>query len=180
VGVVPIWLDRLLIALAIYIAGGTAWMLSGAGGTRFIFYVGLYYQDAAEVLCLIVVAATARRMAAGPLRSAWWSLTAALALYLIGDGIETISWTLGRDPFPGPDCFYCAFYLPLAASALWMIRAGAVRVPWTQLSLDATIFVVGFGAFFWFLVIEPAAIHAQLGMGDLSQSFVVSSGISEP
>jgi diguanylate cyclase (GGDEF)-like protein/PAS domain S-box-containing protein len=45
-----------------------------------------------------------------------------------------------------------------------MIRAAAVRVPWTQLSLDAAIFVVGFGAFFWFLVIEPAAMHAQLGI----------------
>ena len=53
--------------------------------------------------------------------------------------------------------FYCAFYLALSLAALSLIRAAAVRVPWIQLSLDATIFVVGFGAFFWFLVIRPAA-----------------------
>lgn len=163
-GDAPVWFDRLLISFAIYVTVGAAWMLSGIGGAKVIFYVGLYYQAAAEVLCLIVVAATARRMAAGPLRSAWRSLTAALALYLVGDCITAISWTLGHDPFPGPDCFYCAFYLPLVAAALWMIRAAVVRVPWPQLSLDAAIFVVGFGAFFWFLVIEPAAMHAQLGI----------------
>ncbi len=39
-----------------------------------------------------------------------------------------------------------------------------MRVRWAQLSLDATIFVVGFGAFFWFLVVQPAAAHAQLGV----------------
>ncbi len=30
-----------------------------------------------------------------------------------------------------------------------------MRVQWVQLILDATIFVVGFGAFFWYLVIRP-------------------------
>ena len=39
-----------------------------------------------------------------------------------------------------------------------------MRVRWAQLSLDATIFVVGFGAFFWFLVVQPAAMHANLGV----------------
>ena len=164
-GVVPVWVNRLLIAFAIYVAVGAAWMLSGAGGAKVIFYVGLYYKDAAELICVIVAAATARRVAPGPLRSAWWSLTIALTLYLIGDVMGIVFWTMGRDPFPSPaDYFYCAFYLPLAAAALWMIRAAAVRVPWVQLSLDTTIFVVGFGAFFWFLVVEPAAIHAQLGI----------------
>ena len=50
----------------------------------------------------------------------------------------------------------------LSLASLFMIRAAAVRVPWMQLSLDATIFVVGFGAFFWFLVIRPAASHAEV------------------
>src|SRR5262249_11220382 len=34
---------------------------------------------------------------------------------------------------------------------------------WIQLCLDATIFVVGFGTFFWFLVIRPATLHSDVG-----------------
>jgi diguanylate cyclase (GGDEF)-like protein/PAS domain S-box-containing protein len=163
--VVPAWVDRLLIAFAIYVVGGAAWMLSGAGGHKVIWYVGLFYKQPALIACVVVAAATARHMVPGPLRSAWWSLAAALALYFIAECIGIASWLVGRDPFPGPaDYIYCAFYLPLAAAALWLIRAAAVRVPWVQLSLDAAIFVVGFGAAFWFLVVQPAAIHAQLGI----------------
>src|SRR6185437_3332404 len=161
---VPGWADQLVIAFAIYVTVGVAWMLTGAGGPKVTFYVGLFYKQPAAIACILVAAATARRMAAGPLRSAWWSLAVALALYFIADCIGFTYWLEGRDPFPGPaDILYCAFYLPLAAAALWLIRAAAMRVPWVQLSLDATIFVVGFGAFFWFLVVQPAAIHAPLG-----------------
>ncbi len=163
--VVPTWVDRLMVVFGFYVAIGAAWMLSGAGGPNVIFYVGLTYKLPAQIAFITVAAATARRMAPGPLRSAWWSLTGALSLYFIGDVMGLVSWLMGRDPFPGPsDVLYCAFYLPLAASALWLIRAAAMRVPWVQLSLDTTIFVVGFGAFFWYLVVEPAAMHAQLGI----------------
>jgi diguanylate cyclase (GGDEF)-like protein/PAS domain S-box-containing protein len=163
--IVPRWVDQLVIGLAIYVVVGGTWMLTGAGGLKVTFYVGLYYKHAAELVSILVAAATARRMPPGPLRSAWASLAVALAVYFIGDCIGIVYWLAGLDPFPGPaDVFYCAFYLPLAASALWFIRAAAVRVQWAQLSLDATIFVVGFGAFFWFLVVQPAAMHAPLGV----------------
>jgi diguanylate cyclase (GGDEF)-like protein/PAS domain S-box-containing protein len=162
---VPPWVDRLLIALGIYVTIGGLWMLSGAGGPKITFYVGLISKLPAELTSIVVTAVTAQRMPRGPLRSAWWSLTLALGLYFIADCIGFVSWLSGVDPFPGPsDILYCAWYLPLAAGALWLIRAAAVRVPWVQLSLDTTIFVIGFGAFFWFLVVEPAAIHAQLGV----------------
>ena len=163
--IVPRWVDPLLIGFAAYSLIGAAWMLSGIGGPKVIYDLGLWAKMPAELVCISVAAATARRMAAGPLRSAWLSLGVALTLYFIGDCIGLVTWLVGRDPFPGPsDILYCAFYLPLAAAALWLIRAAAVRVPWVQLSLDATIFVVGFGAFFWFLVVQPAAMHAQLGI----------------
>jgi diguanylate cyclase (GGDEF)-like protein/PAS domain S-box-containing protein len=162
---VPGWVDRLLIGFAVYVALGAAWMLSRAGGPEVTWYVGLFYKMPAEFAAILVATATARRMAPGPLRSAWWSLAAALTLYFIGDCIGIVSWLFGHDPFPGPsDFFYCTWYLPLAAAVLWLIRAAAVRVPWAQLCLDAAIFVVGFGAFFWFLVVEPAAMHAHLGV----------------
>ena len=162
---VPGWVDKLLVAFAIYVVIGIALMLTGFGGPKTSYYVGLFYKEPAELAAVVLAAATARRMAPGPLRSAWRSLAAALALYLIGDGIGIATWLAGHDPFPGPaDVLYCAFYLPLMAAPLWLIRAAAARVRWAQLSLDAAIFVVGFGAFFWFLVVQPAAMHAPLAV----------------
>ena len=163
--IMPAWVDRFLLGFAVYVALGSLWMLSRAGGPHVTFYVGLSYKLPAELASIAVVFTTARHMSPGPVRSAWRSLTAALVLYFIGDFIGFVYWMLGHDPFPGPtDVLYCMFYLPLAAAALWMIRAAALRMPWVQLSLDATIFVIGFGAVFWFLVVQPAAMHAQLGI----------------
>jgi diguanylate cyclase (GGDEF)-like protein/PAS domain S-box-containing protein len=163
--VAPGSVERFLIPFAVYVAVGVAWMLSGAGGPKVTFYVGLLYKEPAELVCILVAAAAARRSSRGPLRRAWWSLAAALTLYFIADCLGTFYWLQGRDPFPSPaDFLYCAFYLPLTAAALWLIRAAAVRLSWAQLFLDAAIFVVGFGAFFWFFVVQPAAIHADLGV----------------
>ncbi len=162
---IPGWVDRLLIPFTLYAAIGAAWMLSGAGGPKVTYFVGLLYKEPAEFICILVAAAAAQRMPPGPLRSAWWSLATALALYFIADCIGLTYWLLGRDPFPGPaDIFYCAFYLPLTAAAIWLIRAAAVRLSWAQVVLDTAIFVVGFGAFFWFFAVQPAAIHADLGV----------------
>ncbi len=111
-----------------------------------------------------VAAASARHIERGPLRSGWLLLVRrALWLYLLGLTIGTISWLHHVDPFPGPaDVCYCAFDVVLALAAISLIRAAAVRVPWVQFSLDGTIFIVGFGAFFWFLVIRPAASATEL------------------
>jgi diguanylate cyclase (GGDEF)-like protein/PAS domain S-box-containing protein len=153
----------LFIGLVIYVITGTVWMLTGFGGPDITHYVGLLSDAPAALASVVIAAATARHTARGVLRTAWILLAVALALYFVGVAIGTISWLQGHDPFPGPaDIFYCAFYPVLAAGAVFLIRAAAVRVPWIQLSLDATIFVVGFGAFFWFLVIRPAASHAEV------------------
>jgi diguanylate cyclase (GGDEF)-like protein/PAS domain S-box-containing protein len=153
----------LFIGLVIYVITGTVWMLAGFGGPDITHYVGLLSDAPAALASVVIAAATARHTARGVLRTAWILLALALALYFVGVAIGTISWLRGHDPFPGPaDIFYCAFYPVLAAGAVFLIRAAAVRIPWIQLSLDATIFVVGFGAFFWFLVIRPAASHAEV------------------
>jgi diguanylate cyclase (GGDEF)-like protein/PAS domain S-box-containing protein len=175
------WAERLFLPFAIYVAVGAIWMASGAGGPKVTFYVGLISKLPAQLACILIVALTARRMAPGPLRSAWRCLAIALTLYFIADFIGFCSWLMGIDPFPGPsDILYCAFYVPLAGAALWLIRAAAVRVPWIQLSLDAAIFVVGFGAVFWYLVVEPAAIHANLGLlkEALSEAYLALDSLS--
>ncbi len=171
----PRWVDRLFIGLVIYALACTVWMLAGFGGPKVTHYVGLL-ADAPAGLAAILIAATAARYAArGPLRRAWIAFTIALTLYFIGETIGAVSWLHGFDPFPGPaDIFFCAFYVALSAGAISLIRAAAVRVPWVQLSLDATIFVVGFGAFFWFLVIRPATANPQVDflMQALSEAYI--------
>ena len=147
----------------IYSITGTVWMLTGFGGPRVTHYVGLISDVPAALASVIIAAATVRHTARGALRTGWICLAVALALYFLGTSIGTVSWLRGHDPFPGPaDIMFLAFYPGLAAAVVFLIRAAAVRVPWIQLSLDATIFVVGFGAFFWFLVIRPAALHVEV------------------
>ncbi len=153
----PAWYDMLFAGLVIYVAMGAMWMLTGLGGQKVTHYVGLFSDSPSCLTALIFSIAAARRTPRGALRTAWTWLSTALVLYFVGTVIATVSWLFSRDPFPGPsDLFFFAFYPAAFIAALYLIRAAAVRVPWAQLSIDATICVVGFGAFFWFLVIRPA------------------------
>src|SRR5215472_15237283 len=164
-GAAPRWVDVLCIAQVVYVVPVAAWMLTGFGGPTVTHYVALVSDQPAALLALIITAATACYSPRGPLRTAWILLTAALGLYFIGTAIGVSSWLRGQDPFPGPaDLFYGAFYPALAAASLALLRAYALRVAWVQLTLDATIFVVGFAAFFWFLVLRPAAMSVQVDL----------------
>jgi diguanylate cyclase (GGDEF)-like protein/PAS domain S-box-containing protein len=164
-GAAPRWVDLLFIAQVIYVVVVAAWMLTGFGGPTITHYVALLSDEPAALIALIIAVSTARRSAPGALCTAWNLLAAALALYFVGSAIGVSSWLRGQDPFPGPaDFFYVAFYPTLAAAALALLRAYALRVAWVPLVLDATIFVVGFGAFFWFLVIRPAAMNLQVDL----------------
>jgi diguanylate cyclase (GGDEF)-like protein/PAS domain S-box-containing protein len=158
----PGWVNKLVIGLVIYVTLCSVWMQAGLGGREVIRYVGLLARFPASLIAVIIAMAAARRMAPGAPRTAWWYLSIALALYFLGDAIGVSSWLRGRDPFPGPaDIFYIAFYAALFPAAVFLIRAAAVKVHWVQLALDAAILVSGFGAFFWFLVIRPAASGAE-------------------
>jgi hypothetical protein len=124
---------------------------------------------------VVIAVMTARRMARGTARTAWQYLSTALALNLVGTTIAVSYWLYGRDPFPGiADIFYVAFNCALFVAAIFLIRGSAIRVQWVQLALDATILVVGFGAFFWFLVIRPAASMTEIGLikNVLSQTYI--------
>ena len=159
----PVWLGRLLLVLIVYVAVLSAWLVTGAGGPQVIHYVALLSASPAAAVPIIMSVTAARYTAADSRRMAWKFVSAALALYFIGDQIGVCAWLLGRDPFPGPaDVFYCSFYVALTIASILLIRSTPVRVQWVQLLLDATIFVVGFGAFFWFLVIRPATSAAAV------------------
>jgi diguanylate cyclase (GGDEF)-like protein/PAS domain S-box-containing protein len=159
----PRWIAVLYGGFVAYVITGTLWIVTGFGGPEITHYVALVSDIPAALATAVLLGATARYTAPGPMRKAWQVFGTALALYSIGVTIGATSWLRGHDPFPGPaDAFYSAFYLASTIGALYLIRAAAVRVPWVQLSLDATIFVVGFGAFFWFLVIRPAATASEV------------------
>jgi diguanylate cyclase (GGDEF)-like protein/PAS domain S-box-containing protein len=174
------WINKLCAGLVIYVVICVAWMLTGFGGDLVRHYVGLL-ADAPACLAALVIAATATtQIARGASRWAWMWLTLALAMYFIGTTIGIDSWLHGHDPFPGPsDVFYLAFYPCLGVAVALMIRATAVRIRWTQFLIDAAILVVGFGAFFWFLIIHPAASIGEVDVlkNALSQTYIALSCI---
>ena len=171
----PAWVDRFCIGLVAYVVVCVAWMLTGFGGERVRHYVGLLADAPACLAAILLTIAAARQMAPGTSRTAWRCLSAALALYFVGTTIGVNSWLHGRDPFPGvADLFYLAFYPFFLAAVGLMIRAAAVKVRWTQFTLDAVILVAGFGAFFWFLIIRPAASSTEIDVlkSALSQTYI--------
>ena len=168
-------MSGLLRVLLVYVVGTSLWMVTGAGGARTQHYVGLLADGPANLVAVIMTAAAALRLPRGPLRNGWGLISAALALYSVGTVIGQASWLRGVDPFPGTaDIFYLAFYPPAFAAALFLARARLMRMPWGRLALDGAIFVVGFGAFFWILVVRPAstASEADVVKQALSQSYV--------
>jgi diguanylate cyclase (GGDEF)-like protein/PAS domain S-box-containing protein len=161
----PRWVGRLFVALVVYSTIGAFLMLTGVLGPTITHYIGLMSVLPAALTAVIACSVAARCMPAGDLRRAWISLSFAIGFYFLGECIGVSSWLRDVDPFPGPsDFFYCGFYLALPTAAIFLIRSAAVRVPWVQLSMDATIFAVGFGAFFWFLVLHPAAQQHEASM----------------
>ena len=164
----------------IYVITCVTLMVSGFGGEHVRHYVGLLADAPACFAALIVAGAATHLTARGTMRTAWASLTVALAMYLLGTCIGIQSWLHDRDPFPGPsDVFYLAFYPLLGIAVGFMIRAAAVKIRWTQFLIDATILVAGFGAFFWFLIIHPAASNGEVDVlkNALSQTYIALSCI---
>ncbi|MFO1466264.1 MAG: EAL domain-containing protein [Steroidobacteraceae bacterium] len=173
--------NRLLLGLVLYTLAGATLMLTGAGGERFAHYFGLLSDAPANVIAAVLTAIVARHEPRGPVRMAWLLLTGAIALYGVGSAITIASWIQGVEPFPGiSDVFFVAFFPVLFASILYFIRGMAGRVPWVQLSMDATILIVGFGAFFWFLVIRPSAAVTQADIirNTLSQAYLAMNCIA--
>jgi len=159
----PGWAGKLLCGLLLYVVAGSVWMVTGWGGERVTHYVGLLSDGLPNLVTVLLCIVATRRTPAGLTRKAWTWLSLAMGLYLVGSELSVASWLRDRDPFPGiSDIFFVAFYPAVFAASFYLIKAAAVRVPWLQLSLDATIFVVGFGAFFWFLVIRPVSSATEV------------------
>ncbi len=150
------WTGALTVGLVVYTVAAILLTVvsSGAGRALEVFTL---FSDSPTSVGAAALAATAAYGAQDPAaRRTWQLLAASLAVYSVGNLLNSTYWYFGHDPFPSVgDFFFLAFYPLLFAAVLTVIRAGAVRVPWGRLALDGTILMLGFGAFFWFFVIRP-------------------------
>ncbi len=152
------WTGVAAVALFAYITVAIVLMLVDGKGGRLLDLFNLYSDSPASIGVTILAAAAARGSTDPAARRTWWLLTAALCVYSVGNLLHSTYWLFGVDPFPSiGDLFFLGFYPLVFAALLTVIRSAAVRVQWARLGLDATILMLGFGAFFWFCVIEPTA-----------------------
>ena len=152
------WTGALSIALFVYIAVAILLNLSDDSGLPAIDIFNLYSDSVASIGVTILACAAAYGSSDVAARRAWGLLTAALAFYSAGNLLNSTYWLFDVDPFPSVgDAFFMCFYPLVFAAVLTVIRTAAVRVQWLRLGLDTTILLLGFGAFFWFLVIAPTA-----------------------
>jgi diguanylate cyclase (GGDEF)-like protein/PAS domain S-box-containing protein len=152
------WTGVLAIALFAYIAISIVLIVIDSKKGSALDLFNLYSDSPASIMVAILSAAAARGATDPAARRTWWYLAAALSVYSIGNLLHSTYWLFDVDPFPSVgDVFFLAFYPLVFAAALAVVRAAAVRVQWARLALDATILMLGFGAFFWFCVIEPTA-----------------------
>jgi diguanylate cyclase (GGDEF)-like protein/PAS domain S-box-containing protein len=152
----PRWTNLVSSLLFAYIACSILLILFDGRGGRVLEVFNLYSDSVASIVVSVLAGMAARGAADPAARRTWWLLTGALAAYSTGNVLHSTYWLFDVDPFPSVgDAFFLAFYPFVFAAALSVIRAASVRVPWLRLSLDATILMLGFGAFFWFFVITP-------------------------
>ncbi|MGE0466626.1 MAG: putative bifunctional diguanylate cyclase/phosphodiesterase [Steroidobacteraceae bacterium] len=152
------WTGALAVGLFCYIVAAIGMIFVAGDGGPFYDVFNLYSDSPASIAVAILAAVAARNATDPAVRRTWQYLAAATAVYSIGNLLNSTYWLFGVDPFPSiGDVFFLGFYPLLFAAVLTVIRAAAVRVQWGRLGLDATILMLGFGAFFWFFVIAPTA-----------------------
>ncbi len=158
VGFADGWTGAVAIGVILYVAVAI-WvtMASLPPSAALDFYRLVSDQPAAiaAALLAIVAARTTRQPAA---RKTWQFLAAAIVTYNLGNLVDAFLRIAGLTPFPSlADFFYLAFFPILIAGILVSLRASSLRASWGRLLLDSLILVLGFGTFFWFFVISPAA-----------------------
>ncbi len=156
------WTGALAIGVIVYVAAAIYVTVAGfAPRPALDFYLLLSDQPAS--LAAAVLAVVAARTAAQPAaRRTWKFLAAALITYIFGNIIDFYYRVADIEPFPSAaDVAYLAFFPVLFAGFVVAVRASSLRASWGRLLLDSLILVIGFGTFFWFFVISPAAAASE-------------------
>ncbi len=125
------------------------------------FYRLVSDQPAAFVAALLAIVA-ARQTQQPAARKTWQYIAAAIVTYNVGNLIDAFLRIADLTPFPSlADLFYLAFFPVLFTGFTVAVRASSLRASWGRLLLDSLILVLGFGTFFWFFVISPAAAASE-------------------
>jgi diguanylate cyclase (GGDEF)-like protein/PAS domain S-box-containing protein len=165
VGFADGWTGAVAIGVIVYVAAAIYVTLAGFPSSPGLeFY--LFLSDQPAMFATALLAIVAARTAAQPVaRRTWKFLAAALVTYNVGNLIDGFLRIAGREAFPSvADVAYVAFFPMLFAGFMIALRASSLRVSWGRLLLDASILVLGFGTFFWFFVVSPAAAASQEGL----------------
>ena len=162
VGFADGWTGAVAIGTIAYVAAAIWFTLSDLPPSPALdFYRLISDQPAAfaATLLAIVAARSAQQPAA---RRTWKFLAAAIVTYNLGNLIDAFLRIADLTPFPSlADLFYLAFFPVLISGIYVLLRASSLRVSWGRLVLDSLILVLGFGTFFWFFVISPAAAASE-------------------
>jgi diguanylate cyclase (GGDEF)-like protein/PAS domain S-box-containing protein len=175
VGFADGWTGAVAIGIIAYVAAAIWTMTASLPSSPALDLYRLLSNQPAAIgasLLAIVAARATRQFAA---RRTWVLLSAAIVCYNIGNLVDAFMRIAGLDPFPSlADLFFFAFFPILIAGILVSLRASSLRVSWGRLLLDSLILVLGFGTFFWFFVISPAAAAntEELARFVLSQVYI--------
>ena len=152
------WTGRLAAGTVLYIVAAVALLKVETTPGSFLDIANLFSDSPVSLAATVLAIAAARTSTDRVSRRIWLLFSLSLGLYTVGNIINSVYWLAGKDPFPSVgDIFYLSFYPPAFAAAVIAMRAGDVRVPWGKLTLDSSIITLGFGGFFWYFVIRPAA-----------------------
>jgi diguanylate cyclase (GGDEF)-like protein/PAS domain S-box-containing protein len=156
------WTGAVAIGVIAYVLAAIWVTVSGLPPSPALDFYRLVSDQPAAVaaaLLAIVAARTTRQPAA---RRTWKFLAAAIVTYNLGNMVDAYLRIADLTPFPSlADFFYLAFFPVLITGILVSLRASSLRVSWGRLLLDSLILVLGFGTFFWFFVISPAAAASE-------------------
>jgi len=165
------WVFALIAAYVLIVAAA---MAAGLGGSRVIHLLGILNDVPVEIATLALFAIVAEGTAPGPLRTAWRFFAAGLAFDLIANIMVLAPLLRNDDPYYSAALtgFYFGFYLSSVVGAGYLLRSAKIRLPWQQLVLDALIFIIGFGAFYWFLAVRPVVASGDVSpMPLLTQAY---------
>jgi diguanylate cyclase (GGDEF)-like protein/PAS domain S-box-containing protein len=158
VGFVDGWTGAMAIGVFVYVVAAIWLTMANLPPSPALDFYRLVSDQPAAIAAALLAIVAARVTRQPAARKTWRFLAAAIVTYNLGNLVDAFLRISGLTPFPSlADFFYLAFFPVLIAGILVSLRASSLRASWGRLLLDSLILVLGFGTFFWFFVISPAA-----------------------
>ncbi len=158
VGFADGWTGAVAIAVIFYTTAAIYVTVAGFPSSPALDFYMLMSDWPGAILASLLAVVAARKASQPAARLTWKFTAAALVTYTCGNLVDFYLRVRELTPFPSlADFFYLVFFPVLLTGFVVALRASSLRVSWGRLLLDALILVLGFGTFFWFFVISPAA-----------------------